>query len=153
MYIERLFAPVSGMDRRSFFMPKFMGKSERLEVWFLSKIVYSPDKPNDCRYCHFWKNNKTGCCLGEEKCYYLRSDLLPDKDRRRIECSSLQTMWTRNQQLVCGSATSGKTGISVWCRRSGKDAEIVLWKVTVRWLFLLERMWCEWRQQDWLRSM
>ena len=49
-------------------------------------------KANDCRYCHFWKNNKTGCCLGEEKCYYLRSDLLPDKDRRRIECSSLQTM-------------------------------------------------------------
>ena len=37
----------------------------------MSKIVYSPDKPNDCRYCHFWKNNKTGCCLGEENCYYL----------------------------------------------------------------------------------
>lgn len=39
----------------------------------MSKIVYSPDKPNDCRYCHFWKNNKTGCCLGEENCYYLIS--------------------------------------------------------------------------------
>ena len=38
----------------------------------MSKIVYSPDKPNDCRYCHFWKNNKTGCCLDEENCYYLR---------------------------------------------------------------------------------
>jgi hypothetical protein len=25
MYIERLFAPVSGMDRRSFFMPKIHG--------------------------------------------------------------------------------------------------------------------------------
>lgn len=39
----------------------------------MSKIVYSPDKPNDCRYCHFWKNNKTGCCLDEENCYYLIS--------------------------------------------------------------------------------
>ena len=24
----------------------------------MSKIVYSPDKPNDCRYCHFWKTIK-----------------------------------------------------------------------------------------------
>ena len=39
----------------------------------MSKIVYSPDKPNDCRYCHFWKNNKKGCCLREENCYYLIS--------------------------------------------------------------------------------
>ena len=71
--------PALGMDRRSFLCTKFMGKSERLEVWFLSKIVYSPDKPNDCRYCHFWKNNKTGCCLGEDKCYYLIS--VPQKPK------------------------------------------------------------------------
>lgn len=88
----------------------------------MSKIVYSPDKPNDCRYCHFWKNNKTGCCLGEENCYYLRSDLLPDKDRRRIEYSSLGTMRTHHKQPVYPSAATGKTGISAWCGRSGKDA-------------------------------
>ena len=82
MYIERLFAPHWGWIDALFLCPKFMGKSERLEVWFLSKIVYSPDKPNDCRYCHFWKNNKTGCCLGEDKCYYLIS--VPQKPK--LEC-------------------------------------------------------------------
>lgn len=49
----------------------------------MSKIVYSPDKPNDCRYCHFWKNNKTGCCLGEENCYYLIS--VPPKPKSECE--------------------------------------------------------------------
>ena len=49
----------------------------------MSKIVYSPDKPNDCRYCHFWKNNKTGCCLGEENCYYLIS--VPPKSKSECE--------------------------------------------------------------------
>ena len=49
----------------------------------MSKIVYSPDKPNDCRYCHFWKNNKTGCCLGEDKCYYLIS--VPQKPKSECD--------------------------------------------------------------------
>lgn len=31
---------------------------------------YSSDKPKDCRYCYFWKNNKAGCELGEGSCYY-----------------------------------------------------------------------------------
>lgn len=48
----------------------------------MSKIAYSPDRPNDCRYCHFWKNNKAGCCLGEENCYYLIS--VPTK--AKLEC-------------------------------------------------------------------
>jgi hypothetical protein len=49
----------------------------------LSKIFYSPDKPNDCCYCHFWKNNKTGCCLSEENCYYLIS--VPPKPKSECE--------------------------------------------------------------------
>ena len=36
------------MDRRSFFMPKPMGKYKRLEVFYLSKPVYTADKPSDC---------------------------------------------------------------------------------------------------------
>lgn len=49
----------------------------------MSKIAYSPDKPNDCRYCHFWKNNKKGCCLGEDKCYYLIS--VPQKPKSECD--------------------------------------------------------------------
>ena len=41
------------------------------------------------------------------------------------EYTPLETMRTHNQQPLCGSAASGKTGISAWCGRSGKDAEIV----------------------------
>ena len=77
--------PALGMDRRSFFMPKSTGKSKKMGgLIFLSKNVYSPDKPNDCRYCHFWRNNKKGCCLGEDKCYYLIS--VPQKPKS--ECDS-----------------------------------------------------------------
>ena len=47
-----------------------MGKSKRLEVAILSGTTYSPDKPKDCRFCYYWKNNKVGCELGIEKCYY-----------------------------------------------------------------------------------
>ena len=37
-YIHRAsICPASGMDRRSFFMPKTMGKYKRLEVFYLSK--------------------------------------------------------------------------------------------------------------------
>lgn len=33
-------------------------------------IRYSEDKPKECRYCYFWKNNKAGCELGKGNCYY-----------------------------------------------------------------------------------
>ncbi|MBQ6833663.1 MAG: hypothetical protein IJO55_04515 [Lachnospiraceae bacterium] len=36
----------------------------------MSGITYSPDKPKDCHFCYYWKNNKVGCKLGVEKCYY-----------------------------------------------------------------------------------
>ena len=43
-YIHRAsICPASGMDRRSFFMPKTMGKYKRLEVFHLSKPVYTAD--------------------------------------------------------------------------------------------------------------
>ena len=45
-YIHRAsICPASGMDRRSFFMPKTMGKYKRWEVSYLSKPVYAADKP------------------------------------------------------------------------------------------------------------
>lgn len=36
----------------------------------MSKNVYAADKPNDCRYCYFWKNNGVGCESGTENRYY-----------------------------------------------------------------------------------
>ena len=39
----------------------------------MSKTVYAADKPDDCRFCYFWKNRKQGCRLGKENCYYLIS--------------------------------------------------------------------------------
>ena len=58
-YIHRAsICPASGMDRRSFFMPKTMGKYKRLEVFYLSKPVYTADKPSDCHYCYFWTNGR-----------------------------------------------------------------------------------------------
>ena len=54
-YVHRAsICPALGMDRRSFFMPKPMGKYKRLEVFYLSKPVYTADKPSDCHYCYFW---------------------------------------------------------------------------------------------------
>lgn len=42
-YVHRAsICPALGMDRRSFFMPKPMGKYKRLEVFYLSKPVYTP---------------------------------------------------------------------------------------------------------------
>ena len=58
------------MDKRSFFMPKIKGKSKGLEVSTLSGINYSQDKPKECRYCYFWKNNRVGCELGSDNCFY-----------------------------------------------------------------------------------
>ena len=52
-YIHRAsICPALGMDRRSFFMPKTMGKYKRLEVFYLSKPVYAADKPSEqaCLY-------------------------------------------------------------------------------------------------------
>ena len=70
-YIHRAsICPASGMDRRSFFMPKTMGKYKRLEVFHLSKPVYTADKPSDCHYCYFWTNGRKGCRLGRNNCYY-----------------------------------------------------------------------------------
>ena len=64
-YVHRAsICPALGMDRRSFFMPKPMGKYKRLEVFYLSKPVYTADKPSDCHYCYFWTNGRKGCRLG-----------------------------------------------------------------------------------------
>ena len=60
-YIHRAsICPASGMDRRSFFMPKTMGKYKRMEVFYLSNPVYAADKPSDCHYCYYWTNGRKG---------------------------------------------------------------------------------------------
>ena len=83
-YIHRAsICPASGMDRRSFFMPKTMGKYKRLEVFYLSKPVYAADKPSDCHYCYYWTNGRKGCRLGRNNCYYLIS--LPPKSKSECD--------------------------------------------------------------------
>lgn len=32
---------------------------------------YADDKPSDCSVCDFWRNDRTGCSLGQDSCYYL----------------------------------------------------------------------------------
>lgn len=44
--------------------------------------VYSPDKPESCRHCYFWKRNKKSCNLGVEKCYYL----MIEKPKEKNDC-------------------------------------------------------------------
>ncbi|RGO83987.1 hypothetical protein DXB04_14965 [Enterocloster bolteae] len=34
------------------------------------KTQYVVDKPSDCRYCYYWKNQRKGCSLGKANCYY-----------------------------------------------------------------------------------
>lgn len=83
-YVHRAsICPALGMDRRSFFMPKPMGKYKRLEVFYLSKPVYTADKPSDCHYCYFWTNGRKGCRLGRNNCYYLIS--LPPKPKSECD--------------------------------------------------------------------
>lgn len=36
---------------------------------------YYADRPNDCRDCFFWKNNKRRCALKEHNCYYLTAPM------------------------------------------------------------------------------
>lgn len=36
---------------------------------------YYADRPNDCRDCFFWKNNKRRCTLKEHNCYYLAAPM------------------------------------------------------------------------------
>jgi len=31
---------------------------------------FTENKPKDCRNCYFWRNNRVGCELGKENCYY-----------------------------------------------------------------------------------
>ena len=73
-YVHRAsICPALGMDRRSFFMPKAMGKYKRLEVFNLSKPVYAADKPSDCHYCYYLislppkpKSECDGCPYGRD---------------------------------------------------------------------------------------
>ena len=58
MYIERLFAPHWGWIGALFLCPNPSGKYKRLEVFYLSKPVYTADKPSDCHYCYFWTNGR-----------------------------------------------------------------------------------------------
>ena len=34
----------------------------------MSEILYSPDKPKDCKYC-YWYYKRKGCTYGDH-CYY-----------------------------------------------------------------------------------
>lgn len=96
-YIHRAsICPASGMDRRSFFMPKTMGKYKRLEVFHLSKPVYTADKPSDCHYCYFWTNGRKGCRLGRNNCYY--SHIIDDD--RRLNAERMEAAFYSGRQAT-----------------------------------------------------
>ena len=82
MYIERLFAPHWGWIAL-FFYAQTHGQIQEMEVFYLSKPVYTADKPSDCHYCYFWTNGRKGCRLGRNNCYYLIS--LPPKPKSECD--------------------------------------------------------------------
>ena len=41
------------------------------KTMMIDGVLYYADRPVSCENCFFWKNKKTGCCLGEKNCYYL----------------------------------------------------------------------------------
>lgn len=49
----------------------------------MNKTLYAADKPEDCHQCYFWKDNRKGCSLGTENCYYLVSE--PPKKKSECE--------------------------------------------------------------------
>ena len=98
-------------------MPKPMGKYKRLEVFYLSKPVYTADKPSDCHYCYFWTNGRKGCRLGRNNCYYLIS--LPPKPKS--ECDGCP--YGRNHPCI-GWCTKKVT--SAWFDGSAPDSGLVL---------------------------
>ena len=68
---------------------------------------YAADKPNDCRFCYFWKNDSTGCSLGKDNCYYLIA--VPPKPKRngwRDEDGRVYIIFTVEEireSLSCGN--------------------------------------------------
>lgn len=82
MYIERLFAPHWGWIGALFYAQTH-GQIQEIEVFYLSKPVYTADKPSDCHYCYFWTNGRKGCRLGRNNCYYLIS--LPPKPKSECD--------------------------------------------------------------------
>ena len=71
VYIERLFAPLLGMGKRSFFISGHSGKIIRIGGKDVQEEMYAPDKPSECSRCYFWKGTRSGCSLGKGNCYYL----------------------------------------------------------------------------------
>ncbi|MFQ7159306.1 MAG: hypothetical protein ACLRPX_06660 [Ruthenibacterium sp.] len=52
-----------------FLFPELYPQNKKEETKMQAE--YAADKPNDCRFCYFWKNDSTGCSLGKDNCYYL----------------------------------------------------------------------------------
>ena len=52
----------------------------------INGIRYYSDKPHDCRKCYFWKNNKAGCILGKQNCYYLAETYMTEQEKKCKGC-------------------------------------------------------------------
>ena len=44
----------------------------------INGVRYYADRPKDCKSCFFWENNKKGCRLKKENCYYLAESPKPE---------------------------------------------------------------------------
>ena len=52
-------------------------KNERIIT--INGVRYYASRPLDCTACFFWQNQRVGCLLGKENCYYLAES--PKKKR------------------------------------------------------------------------
>ena len=82
----------------------------------MGEVKYSEDKPKDCRYCYFWKNNKAGCELGDGNCYYR---ILP---KAVSECDSCP--YGRASPCIgwCTKRILEEMGMNRFEKRGGDDA-------------------------------
>ena len=115
MYIERLFAPVSGMDRRSFYdQNSWVNLKE-----FLRQAKQLPLRP-------FMEKQLKGCCLGVENCYYLISvSPKPKSECIWAESYLYRLVYQEDYEgsggaLICMSMNT----IALTCRNAAKTASI-----------------------------
>lgn len=57
-----------------------------VRILLINGIRYYSDRPHDCRKCYFWKNNKIGCTLGKENCYYLAEAIKTEQEKKCEGC-------------------------------------------------------------------
>ncbi len=61
-------------------------KTPKKKFIVIGGFRYHADRPADCHGCSFWKNQKKGCTLGWENCYYLAEVILTEQEKKCEGC-------------------------------------------------------------------